>query len=50
MKDKEGVESARYMGKILAKTVQAINNAPKGKNSELRANRVSNRQVSHLDR
>jgi len=29
MKDREGVESARYMGKMLARAVRAINNSPK---------------------
>lgn len=29
MRDREGVESARYMGKMLARAVRAINNSPK---------------------
>ena len=29
MKDREGVDSARYMGKMLARAVRAINKSPK---------------------
>jgi multimeric flavodoxin WrbA len=32
MRDREGVESARYMGKMLARAVRVINNSPKDSN------------------